>query len=220
MRKVLIGTPTLDGKVDAWYCDSLLRTVREGINRNIYIQGIYTSYDSLIQRSRNSLVRLALEHNFDDLFFIDSDMEWEPEWFFTLLESNEDIVGGPVVKKSDTTEGYNIKLLSKDLRYSNSGELIEVDGIGTGFLKVSREALQKLWDLSQPYFSDTGQEDRMIFDVIVHNGILMSEDFVMCSKWKSLGNRIWMNPTFTCNHIGMKKYAGNFKQFLINNGYK
>jgi glycosyltransferase involved in cell wall biosynthesis len=220
MRKVLVGTPTLDGRVDAWYCDSLIRTVREGLSRDVNVQGVYTSYDSLIQRSRNSLVKIALNHNFDDLFFIDSDMEWDPEWFFNLLDSNEDIVGCPVVKKNDEIEGYNVRLLSKNLRYSNSGILIEVDGVGTGFIKLSREALQKLWDVSPPYFSEDGEENRMIFDIEIKNGTLISEDYVMCNKWKDLGNKIWVNPLNTCNHLGVKKYTGNFLTYLQNNEYK
>ena len=68
------------------------------------------SYDSLVQRARNDLVRLALEDKFDDLIFMDSDQEWNPEWIFKLLEYKEDVIGGTVVKKSDKPV-FNVKAL-------------------------------------------------------------------------------------------------------------
>jgi hypothetical protein len=81
----LIGTPSYDGKVDVWFVDSLMNTIRESINRNIQVDVVYPSYDSLVQRARNDLVRMALSGSYDALFFIDSDVEWKPEWFFNFL---------------------------------------------------------------------------------------------------------------------------------------
>jgi hypothetical protein len=99
MRKVLIGTPSYDGRIDVWFANSLISTVKESIEKDIHVHAIYTSYDSLVQRARNSLVKLALDGGYDDLFFIDSDVEWETDWFFNLLDRPEPIVGGALVKK-------------------------------------------------------------------------------------------------------------------------
>lgn len=217
MRRVLIGTPSYDGRIDVWFANSLIDTVKESIEKGIHVHAIYTSYDSLVQRARNSLVKLALDGGYDDLFFIDSDVEWETEWFFNLLDRPEPIVGGALVKKTDK-EGYTIKLLDKELKYSEDKKIIEVDGVGTGFLKISRFALEKLWDVSDEYESE-GEINRMIFDIKVVNGDLISEDFVLCNKWKSLGYKVWADPTITCNHIGIKKFKGNFKNFITKNGY-
>ena len=217
MNKILIGTPTYDGRIDTWFADSLVRTIRQSIPKKIQIDAIYPSYDSLIQRARNDLFRMALEGNYDTLFFIDSDMEWEPEWFFRLLERPEPIVGGAVIKKSDN-EGYNVKITNKTLKYSTDQKLLEVDGVGTGFLKVDRFAIDKLWLMSEPYFHDN-KDNRMVFDIKIENGDLVSEDYIMCSKWKSLGYKIWLDPTITCNHNGVKKYKGNVQNFLEKNGY-
>lgn len=219
-RKVLIGTPTLDGKVDVWYSNSLLLSVKMAEKKNIYLHTIYPSYDSLLQRSRNSLVKLALEQEVDDLFFIDSDVEWEPEWIFNLLENDEPVIGGVLVRKSDEVEGYTVKIRDSEMKRNEAGNLIEVDGVGTGFMKISKFALQKLWDVSTPYFDETG-EHRMIFDISIgDDGQFISEDYTMCNKWKSLGYKVWLDPTITCNHIGVKKWKGDFKHFLQTNGYK
>ena len=218
MRRVLIGTPSHDGKLDVWYTNSLLQTVKMSYKKDIFVHAIYTSYDSLVQRARNSLFKLAIDGKYDDLFFIDADVEWEPEWFFNLIERPEPIIGGALVKKTDK-EGYTVKLVDKDLKYSSDEKLIEVDGVGTGFMKVSRFALEKLWEISDKYLSE-GEENRMVFDILVENGDLISEDYVLCNKWKKLGYKIWLDPIITCNHIGIKKFKGNFKNFIEKNGYK
>jgi glycosyltransferase involved in cell wall biosynthesis len=217
MRKVLIGTPSYDGRIDTWFADSLIRTIKQSISENVEIHIIYPSYDSLIQRARNDLFRMAIEGNYDTLFFIDSDVEWEPEWFFRLLSRPEPVVGAALVKKSDK-EGYTVKIIDKELKYSEDQKLLEVEGVGTGFLKVDKFALDKIWEMSEPYFHE-GKDNRMVFDVKIENGDLISEDYIMCNKWKSLGYRVWIDPTITCNHNGVKKYKGNLKQFLDKNGY-
>lgn len=217
MRRVLIGTPSYDGRIDVWFANSLIETVKRAEKEGIFVHAIYTSYDSLIQRARNSLVKLALDGGYDDLFFIDSDTEWEPDWFFNFLSRPEPVVGGSLIKKTEK-EGYTVKLINKKLKYSEDKKLIEVDGVGTGFMKVSRFALEKLWEISEDYTSE-GEKHRMVFDIKVEDGDLISEDYIMCNKWKSLGYKVWLDPTVTCNHIGIKKFKGNFQNFIKKNGY-
>ena len=144
MRRVLIGTPSYDGRIDVWFANSLVQTVKIAEKEGIFVHAIYTSYDSLVQRARNSLIKLAIDGGYDDLFFIDSDTEWEPEWFFNILNRPEPIVGGALIKKTDK-EGYTVKLVDKKLKYSEDKKLLEVDGVGTGFMKVSKFAFDKLY---------------------------------------------------------------------------
>ena len=218
MQKVLIGTPSYDCRIDVWFANSLVATVKEAEKKGIHVHAIYTSYDSLVQRARNDLVRLALDGEYDTLFFIDSDVEWEPEWFFRLLERPEPIVGGALVKKFDK-EGYTVKILNKTLKYSEDKKLLEVDGVGTGFLKVDKFALEELWLASDPYTHD-GINQRMIFNLLIDDdGDLISEDYVMCKKWQNLGYKVWLDPTITCNHIGIKKFKGDLNKFLDKQGY-
>ena len=217
MRRVLIGTPSYDGRIDVWFANSLVQTVKMAEKKGIFVHAIYTSYDSLVQRARNSLIKLAIDGGYDDLFFIDSDTEWEPEWFFNLLERPEPIVGGALIKKTDK-EGYTVKLVDKKLKYSEDKKILEVDGVGTGFMKVSKFAFDKLWETSDEYTSE-GEKHRMVFDIKVENGDLISEDYVLCNKWTALGYKVWLDPTITCNHIGIKKFKGNFENFIKKNGY-
>ena len=211
MRKVLIGTPAHDGRVDVWYCNSLVNTIKMAPHFDTLIQPVYMSYDSLVQRARNDLVRLALEEQFDDLIFIDSDQEWNPEWVFKLLEYKEEVIGATVVKKSDQPM-FNVKALKTGLKQEKNG-LMEVEAIGTGFLKISKSALEAVWEKSPEYINE-GKKCRMVFDVQLVDGELVSEDNVFCRKWRSMGKKVYIDPTMTCNHIGAKKYQGNFMQFV------
>jgi len=213
MKKVLIGTPAYDGRVDVWYANSLVNTIKLSVNKNIEILPIYMAYDSLVQRARNDLVRLAIDGEFDDLIFIDSDQEWDPEWVFRLLDLEEDVIGVPVVKKSDQVM-FNVKAVDNKLEINDKG-LMEVDAIGTGFMKISKAALHKVWHISEEYMNE-GRMSRMVFDIKVVDGNLVSEDNIFCQKWKSLDGKIWIDPSMTCNHIGIKKYTGNFLEFLKN----
>jgi len=213
MKKVLVGTPSYDGKLEAWYVNSLINTIRLGVELDIEIIPIFLSYDSLVQRARNDLFRIAIENNYDTLFFIDSDVEWNVEWFFNILKRSEPIVGGALIKKSEK-ESYTVKIINKELNYSEDGKIIEVDGVGTGFLKIDRFALEKLWSDSEEYIHE-GIRQRMVFNITIdENKDLVSEDYVLCQKWKKLGYKVWIDPEITCNHIGVKKYEGNLMNFL------
>ena len=217
MQRILIGTPCYDGKVDVWFANSLLNTIKMSYEKGMDVHAVYTSYDSLVQRARNSLFKIAIEGDYDHLFFIDSDVEWEAEWFFRLIERQEQIVGAALIKKSEQ-EAYTVKLVDKNLKWSDDRKLIEVDAVGTGFMKISKFAIHKIWQQGQPYMSE-GKEERMIFDIRVQNGDLISEDYVLCNTWKSLGYKIWLDPTITINHIGIKKFQGDFAKMLQKANY-
>jgi glycosyltransferase involved in cell wall biosynthesis len=213
MRKVLIGTPAHDGRVDVWYANSLVNTIKMAMTKDIDITPVYMAYDSLVQRARNDLVRLAIEGDFDDLIFVDSDVEWDPEWIFKLLDYKEDVVGGIYPKKTDNPT-FPIKAIDDKLEIGENG-LMEVEGLPTGFMRISKSALKKVWDDSLEYRNE-GRIGRMVFDIKVVNGDLVSEDIIFCQKWRDLGGKIWLDPSMTCNHIGIKKYTGNFLEFLKN----
>lgn len=216
MRKVLIATPAYDGRLDVWYTTSLVNAVRVAQANDIFLHPVFMSYDALIQRARNDLFRLAVEGDYDDMIFIDSDLEFDPMWIMELLSYKEDIVdgyqvvGGTYRKKTDDAELYAIK--TQNLVPNKDG-LIKVDALGTGFVRLSKKAFTALWDAATPYQNE-GREGRMVCDVQVVDGELVSEDNVLFLKLKSLGIEAWLAPHMTCVHIGTKKFYGNFEDFV------
>ena len=208
MLKVLIATPAHDGRLDVWYTTSLVNSIRIAQDKGIFLHPVFMSYDALVQRARNDLFRLAVEGEYDHMIFIDADLEWNPMWIMELLERQEDVVGGTYRKKTDEAEMYVAKI--KNLDVENG--LIKVDGLGTGFVKLSRDAFMSLWEASQPYQNE-GREGRMICDIQIIDGQLCSEDVVLFMKLRDLGFDVWLAPHMTCCHIGTKKFYGNFEDF-------
>ena len=212
----MIGTPTYDGKLDTWYVNSLIRTIKESAERGVEITPIWVGYDALIQRARNDIIHLAIQDKFDDMIFIDSDIEWDPLDFYKLLEYSTDVIGGTYPKKNDNEE-YVVRQDTTQ-KVDNKTGLLRVAGLGTGFVKLSRKAMLYLWDISEMYIDPKDNvERRMIFDVAIKNSKLYSEDINMFEKLSDGGFEIWLDSLITCNHIGMKKYTGNFSDWVVKN---
>lgn len=209
-RVVLLSAPSYDGKINVWHATALAETIKIGMRCNINVVPVYMSYDSLVQRARNDIFKLAIENNVDDLVFIDCDQDWSPDDFFKLLNHDASIVGAPVIKKSDSPQ-YNVKLLN-DYKLLDNG-LVKVDGVGTGFMRIRSDALKKIWHNSEKY-NEKDKFCRMVFDVKIVDGELWSEDIVFCDKWTKLGGEIYIDPTINCGHSGEKRWVGNFSEWI------
>lgn len=210
MKKILIATPSYDGKLDVWYVNALWRTILLGLQNNVTFIPVFLSYDALIQRSRNDLVAIAKKEGFDGMLWIDSDIEWDPEWAFDIINYNEHVFGLPCIKKSFNEE-YNVNVNIENV--DTKSRIISVNSVGTGFLFLSKEAITYLWDNSKPY-THYGEEKRFVFEVGIKNGDLISEDVIMCQKLKEGGFDILIDTERTCNHTGALKYSGDFKDYL------
>lgn len=209
-RKILIATPALDGRLDVWYTNSLVNSIRVAQANNIFLHPVFMSYDALIQRARNDLFRVAVEGNYDGMIWIDSDMEWDPMWIIKMIEAKEDVLGGTARKKTDEAEIYVAK--TKDISVHENG-FVKCEGLGTGFVKLSNKAFMALWEVS-PKYTNGDRECRMVCDVQIVDGELYSEDTMLFKKLNELGFDCWLDPKMTCNHIGTKKFVGNFEAFL------
>lgn len=215
--KVLIGTPSYDGKLDIYYIDSLLNTLAQCEQNGVEVYPLFMCYDSLVQRARNDLFKAAYDAQMDVLFFIDGDVGWNPSDFFKLIKSDKDLIGGSYRKKNDNEELYVVKALDQDDKNLNlnidKDGLLEVAGLGCGFMKISRKAIESLWNISKKYTSEKG-DSRMVFEVVCEDNDLISEDIYMCKKWRSLGNKVYLDSNITCTHTGTKTFTGNVNAWL------
>lgn len=208
----MVGTPCHDGRLDVWFVDAMRRTEKLLSKNGISMDPIYMSFDSLVQRARNDLVRAALEGGYDELLFIDSDMKWDPEWVMQLLNHPVDCVGATYRKKTDEHEIYTVRA-NLPIPIDSATKLWVVQGLGTGFIRLSRKALQALWDSSEEYENE-GKLCRWIFDVCVVEHKLVSEDNIMCEKLRQLGFSVFLDPSFTPTHIGPKQFSGDFMAYV------
>lgn len=209
----MIAAPSYDGTITVWHASSLSETCKLGLAHGINVFAIYMSYDSLVQRARNDIIQLALEQDVDDLVFIDCDIDWSPEDFFKLLEHDVDVVGGIYPKKGDQEE-YPVKALNNNMTFNENG-LVEVEGIATGFLRLTKRAIQKVWENSEEYTEPHKPKPiRMVFNIDIVNGQLVSEDIIFCMKWRELGEKVWFDPSINLSHVGTKRWNGNFLSWL------
>ena len=101
---------------------------------------------------------------------------------------------------------------TQDLIINEDG-LVEVKSVGTGFLKFSKKAYTYLWDSSQKYIHNQ-EEKRWAFEIKIQENDIISEDVLICEKLINGGFKIFIDPYKTCNHVGVLKYVGNFKNFI------
>jgi len=215
MRTVLLAAPSYDGKAEVWHIAALNETTKLCLRNGIDLKVVYMAYDSLVQRARNDIAKLVVEDSsIDDLFMVDCDVDWNPSDFLKLLNYDVDIVGGAYPKKSDRT-AFPVKM-SDPARYWQRDSLVEVEGLGAGFLRMSRRVIEAAWEASEEYHEpDKGTHSRLVFDVKIQNGELWSEDTVFFKKIRSLGYTVWLDPDLNFGHTGIKRWQGNFDDYML-----
>lgn len=213
-KTVLIGTPSLDGKLDAWYVNSLVDTIRLAMVNNVFIKPIFLAYESILPMARNEIFKVAYDNKFDHLIFIDSDVAWDPATLMEVIHSDKPVVGVPYPLKNENPGNYNISLgdVTNMVQDEKTG-YIKVINHGTGFLKIDREVIEALWN------SNVLLEfrDKQLKYICEYQGLytaFVGEDIVLCNKIRDLGYDIWVNPKTTCLHVGNKIYSGNYQEYI------
>lgn len=215
--KVLIATPCYTGKTVIGFTAALAQTFRS--TKDHELEFIFTRGDALVQKSRNYFVAYALKNGADVLIMIDDDIEWRPEWIAKLIAYEQDVVSGMYPKKTDDEQYPFVPIIDEKGQWyppevdTRTG-LVRVAGVPTGFLKLSRRAMQVLWDASPAYKNGLMPEERAIFDLAIIDGTLYSEDYIMCQRLYGARVPVWVDPRMTCSHTGPKTYTGSFAKWL------
>ena len=205
MKKVFIGTVSSSATLSAYYTTSLFNS-QKTLAKNVEFCLDVIINEPLIQLARNKLLSVFLESDCDQLIFIDSDQAWAPDDLLKLIDSDKDFIGAPVILK--TSNNYNVSF-----NRVGSDELMEVDFVGTGFLKISRLVAEQVFNSSQEYL-DGDSTCRMAFEVKVIDKNILSEDFMFCKKWKDLGGKVFIDTSINPYHIGSVSFQGDFKKYL------
>ncbi len=207
MKKILIATPCLDQKVDAYFVHSLSESIKLGAKHDFDITVTFLANESILPMARNELFYLAYNSNYDAMVFIDDDEYWEAQCLIDILYLQEDVVTVPVVNKGDVNIGYNIVPVAG--QPPNENGLYLCEKTGTGFLKITRRVIEDLWK-SNPELQFRGKHLRMICEYGAINGDFMGEDIALARKIRELGYKIWIYPKYTVSHIGNKMYRGQW----------
>ena len=210
MRKILIGTPMYDGRLELEFMMSLFQTMELCALNDIQMTLKTVVGCSLIQKARDELFRLAYEAEVDDLIFIDSDQGWSQKDFGKLISPTVDVIGGAVISKNDLVH-YNVKTFDK--KYDFFHGLIDARAVGTGFMRISKRAIKMMWEASEEY-KDGDTVYRHVFETKVVNGNLLGEDVCFCQKWRDMGEKVYVHPDINIAHIGKKRWSGDFKKYV------
>ena len=205
--------------------------------------------ESLITRARNYLADEFMRSGYTHLLFIDSDIHFNPQDVLALLALNKDVIGGPYPKKSinwanvkkavqnnpnidprelENLVGEYVFNVVKGTTQFSVTEPLEVLEIGTGFMMIKREVLDKMKEaypmihykpdhVGQANF-DGSRYIHAFFDTVIdHKESItgggsdryLSEDYMFCQMWRKLGGEIYLCPWMKTQHIGSYAFTGN-----------
>lgn len=213
MKKILIATPCLYGKVDAYYVHSLCESIKLGLQHNLAINAVFLADESILTIARNELINLAYRENYDGMVFIDDDELWEPKALIEILLSKKDVIALPVVNKGDKKVEFNVYFDKNKITKDETDGYFKVKKVGTGFVKLSRRVIVDLCE-SNPEILFRGKKLKNVFEFAYVNDSFVGEDILLCQKINELGYPIWVNPKETVYHMGVKMYKGNFEQSI------
>ncbi len=234
---LVVATPCFGGMVGQRYMQSAIALLQYGTQIGLPVSIELLGYDSLITRSRNTLVARFLDMPAaTHLLFVDADTGFTVEQVLRMLRFDQDLVAGM----------YPLKLIDWDaaaLARAQAGESVETaplryvgtpcegtelegrDGFitgqyaGTGFMLIRRHVLERMI-AAYPHTRYTAahtaaQPSRSpnqyaLFDCMIDpdTGHYLSEDYTFCRRWRDIGGRLWLDTRGMLTHVGPHEFHG------------
>lgn len=205
--KVLIAVPCMD-QVPAPFCQSLaqLKKVGECV--------LAMKSGSLIYTSRNSLATMAIQMDADYVFWLDSDMVFQPDTLVRMMDTVQkhdiDMLTGLYFRRVppyspvlfDKLEMRTKTVLDWSEFKTIPEYLFEVGGCGFGCVLVSTEVLMSVQGKHGNMFAPMG-----------NNG----EDIAFCIRARDCGYKIICDPSIICGHVGYSVVDDQFFKAFSNN---
>ena len=175
--------------------------------------------ESLVHRARNNIVAafMAARPEMSHLIFVDADIEWSPRDLLRLIGHDLPVMCGIYPKKTEPAEFPFHPLLDENgvARRNPVTGAIQIANGPTGFLCVKREVFVQMREaypqlkFACPKASAAELEWLYAyFDTYVEEGILWSEDYGFCRRWRALGGEIWCDPEIRLGHVGSTDIHG------------
>lgn len=219
-KHLVIAVPTYDGKVPVqWiklFGDLYALKRAHGFQISFY----YYANGALITNVRNMAVQEMMSiPDATHLLFIDADILFDPEDVVRMLAKcslgTYDLVAGVYPIKQDHPQ-FQLEAIGelKDATQDEYG-LIEIKGIGTGFMMMKRKVLEKMIEAyPELEYTYKGKKHYALFHQAMDGSRYMGEDISFCLRWKLIGGRLWADPSVKLKHIGMKIYDYNILELM------
>jgi len=169
----------------------------------------------IVTWARDAVLDSFLKTEATKLFWIDSDVVWEPEMFLRLLALStiRDVVCGSYPSKNDTPT-FQINGTGQAEASDELG-LIPIQGIGLGFTVMDRKVCEALVAGATRSYDETLKRDLPdVFELPSRKGIRTGEDIACFHRVGELGFRSWLDPTLTLGHVGDKLWTGRAADYL------
>lgn len=215
---LMIGLPCMGGIVSEKTTLGLFNLGKLLARSNVH-HGLFTlTNSSLITQARSKVANFFVNNTEHDyLFFLDSDIGFNPEDVVKLMSHQVPIVSGAYPMKT-IPERYCIDILQPEQK---RGDLIKINGNGMGFVLIHRQVFLDIANkypglkyIPSDYHSDT-PHTHMEMNNSYHyfaehqtqNGF-MSEDKSFFHRAQQVGYDIWLDTTIKLNHTGYHIYQG------------
>lgn len=176
--------------------------------------------NAAIDRSRSELATTALFEGFDELFWIDADMGFDPAAVDRIRSHQLPMVGGLYVMRGKRSFACRFTAGTKELTLGEKGGLLEVQYVGTGFLHTRRAVFEdvarkfslpvcnaKYGSPTVPYFLP------MVFREEAGSGefVYLTEDYSFCERARQAGHKVMIDTSIRLWHLG--RYAYSWEDF-------
>jgi len=210
--RVMVGIPA-GRDFHPYVVKSLIGTIEACHRLNIHCGIGMVANSAVIQWARDEVLDQFIGSDANRLFWIDSDMVWEPAQFIRLLAMSKlrDVVCATYPAKIDSQPTYFVKYdKAKGLVYDEYG-LVEIEGVGLGFTVMTREVAEAVTAASDKIMDEvTGKEMASVFTVGSINGNRRGEDMAFFNMIRECGFKVHLDPSIDLGHIGTKVYRGKF----------
>lgn len=173
--------------------------------------------NSDIAACRAAIMATFYRSDCDTLVYIDDDVFWNQGDLLKLIEYPVDVVGGVYPKKSDEI-AFPIRMDVRDeYRTDSETGLMEVAGLPGGFLKISRNCVEKMIEAYPKKTQRSNHESSEfwpLFDPVEIPNDRLSEDFSFCERWRRIGGKVWADFEMEMGHIGYKSFKGSMGNYL------
>ena len=246
---LFVATPMYGGQCAGMFAKSCADLSAICTQYGIPLQFYFLFNESLITRARNYCCDEFMRASAKHLMFIDSDIGFNPQDIIAMmaLQAQEpekyEIIGGPYPKKCISWEKIKhavdkgiadedpnvLERFVGDYVFNPKGgqqsipisEPVEVLEIGTGFMMITKEAMQKFAD-TYPQYSykpdhvrtehfDGSREIMMFFQAEVDpkSKRYLSEDYWFCQKAQEADIKTWFCPWMKLQHVGSYIFGGS-----------
>jgi hypothetical protein len=235
---VFIATPCFGGLVSQHYMQSVISLIHFAAQANFDAALALLGRDSLITRSRNTLVSQFLNTpTATHLLFIDADIGFDAEQVHAMLAFDREFVAGiyplkvidwsnPAIKRAATArEQFQtapllyVGTLCIENEREREGRFATAVYCGGGFMLLKRQAIERMiaaypesrYKSVHAYSNAKAAESYALFDCMIdkETGAYVSEDFGFCQKWRDLGGKIWLDTEGKLTHIGSYNFQGD-----------